>query len=92
VEKKQIWFVNALGETLFFIEDGGEIEIDLDDGKTLRCACRYIDEYHAWIGDHVYHIREFAGMMEQNVRAYRPAKKKKNDTICRRGCGISEEN
>jgi hypothetical protein len=78
LEKKQIRFVNALGETLFFIEDNGEIEIDTGCG-TLRCVCRYIDDCHAWIGDHVYHIREFAEMMEQNVRTYRPVKRKENN-------------
>jgi hypothetical protein len=78
VEKKQIRFINALGETLFFIEDDGEIEIDIGGGETLRCTCRYIDDCHACIGDRVYHIREFAGMMERNVRAYRPARKKEN--------------
>jgi hypothetical protein len=76
MEKKQIRFINALGETLFLIEDGGEIEIDSGGGEALRYVCRYIDDYHAWIGDHVYHIREFAEMMEQHIRVYRPAKRR----------------
>jgi hypothetical protein len=79
LEKKQIRFVNALGETLFLIEDNGEIEIDISGGGTLHYACRYIDDCHAWIGGRVYHIREFAEMMERNVRAYRPARKKENN-------------
>jgi hypothetical protein len=75
MEKPQIRFINTLYETLFFIEDGGEIEIDIGGGETQRLVCRYIDEYHAWIGDRVYHIREFAELMERNIRTYRPAKK-----------------
>lgn len=73
MEKPHIRFINTLYETLFFVEDGGEIEVD---GEWKRYVCRYIDGYHAWIGNRVYHICEFAEMMERNVRSYRPAKPK----------------
>lgn len=75
MEKPHIRFINTLYETLFFIENGDDIEIDID-GEWKRYACRFIDDYHAWIGDRVYHLREFAEMMERNIRSYRPAKKK----------------
>jgi hypothetical protein len=77
MEKPQIQFINTLYETLFFIEDGDEIEIDIDGG-TISYTCRYIDECHAQIGGRVYHIREFAEMMERNARTYRPVKCKED--------------
>jgi hypothetical protein len=76
MEKPRIRFINTLYETLFFIEDGGEIEIDIGGGEAKRNVCRYIDEYHEWIGEHIYHIYEFAEMMERNIRTCRPAKTK----------------
>jgi hypothetical protein len=76
MEKKQIRFINALDETLFFIEDGGEIEIDTGGGEAHRFVCRYIDDYHAWVGEQVYHIREFAEMLERNICGCRPAKRR----------------
>jgi hypothetical protein len=72
MNKPKIRFINPLGQTLFYVNDGGEIEIDIDGGGTQRHTCRYIDDYHAWIGSRVYHIREFAEMMERNNRTYRP--------------------
>jgi hypothetical protein len=42
----------------------------------FRFVCRYIDACHARIGNRIYHIREFAGMMERNSRVYRPVKKR----------------
>jgi hypothetical protein len=75
MENPHIRFINALYETLFFVEDGGEIEVDID-GEWKRYVCRYIDEYHTWIGDRVYHIYEFAEIMERNIRTYRPATNK----------------
>jgi hypothetical protein len=78
MKKPQIQFINSLYETLFFIEDGDEVEVDIDGGK-IYYTCRYIDECHAQIGGRVYHIREFAEMMERNLRTYRPAKNKEDD-------------
>jgi hypothetical protein len=72
VEKPKIRFINTRCETLFFVEDGGEIEIGIDGGEMFRFACRYIDDYHARIGNWIYHIREFAETMERNNHTSRP--------------------
>jgi hypothetical protein len=69
--KKRIRFINSGYETLFFIDDGGEIEIRID-GTWQKATCRYIDEYHTKIGPHVYHICEFAERMERCGQPYRP--------------------
>lgn len=75
MEKLRIRFVNSLGETLFHIEDGGKIEIG-GGAETGHFTCWYIDDYHAKIGGHVYHIQEFAEMMERNIRTYKPVKER----------------
>ena len=74
MDKPQIRFIDTHYKTLFFIEDGGEIEIDMDN-DTKRYPCHYLDETHTSIGGRVYHIMEFAEFMERNNRAYRPAAK-----------------
>ncbi|MEG1061676.1 MAG: hypothetical protein RSE43_09035, partial [Oscillospiraceae bacterium] len=55
---------------LFRIEDGGEITITLDTGEKLERTCRYIDETHAEIGNSLYHICQFAEIMERNGSRY----------------------
>ena len=75
MKKPKILFIDTRYKPLFSIEDGEEIEIDIDS-EPMRCACQYLDETHARIGGRVYHIMEFAEFMEQNNRAYRPVNKK----------------
>lgn len=72
--RKRIRFINSEYETLFFIDDGGEIEIRID-GVWQKAGCRYIDEYHAEIGRNVYHICEFAEKREQFGQPCRPVSK-----------------
>jgi hypothetical protein len=79
VEKPKIRFINTRYETLFVIEDGGEIEIGIDGGEMSRFVCKYIDDCHTRIGNWIYHIREFAETMKRNNRAYRPVENKKDN-------------
>ena len=74
VNKPHIRFINTLYQTLFFIEDGEEIEIGVS-GEAKRYTCRFIDEHHTRIGEQVYHIREFAEFMEFHVLTCKPAQK-----------------
>jgi len=72
-ENNQIRFIDSHYNTLFFIDDGGEVEVEnKSTGIMERFVCRYLDETHAWIGKRVYHICEFAEAMERYYRAYRP--------------------
>jgi hypothetical protein len=73
--KKRIRFINSEYETLFFVDDGGEIEIRID-GIRERAKCRYIDEHHAEIGRIVYHICEFAEKRERFGQPCRPVSKR----------------
>jgi hypothetical protein len=72
MEKQKIRFINSVNETLFYVDDGDDVELEVN-GEWLRFKCRYIDETHAYIGDRVYHIAEFAQSREQLVQRYRPA-------------------
>ena len=74
MNKQQIRFVDSRNKTLFFFDDGGEIEIG-EESPAMSFTCHYIDEHHTRIGDHVYHIAQFAQMMEYYNRSYRPAQK-----------------
>ena len=69
-----ICFIDSSYKDLFRIEDGGKITITLDTGEKLERTCRYIDEVHAEIGNSLYHICQFAEIMERNGSTYAPEK------------------
>lgn len=70
-----ICFIDSSYNELFRIFDGGQICITEIDGTKIYRSCRYIDDYHTEIGDTVYHICEFAELMERNGSTYKPAPK-----------------
>ena len=69
-EKKRIRFIDSHYHTLFSIADGDSIEIVYPDGKREERVCTYIDEYHTQVGARVFHICEFAEIMEANGKPY----------------------
>lgn len=72
--EKGIRFIDSRYKELFKIADGEKIVItDPYSGKEER-TCRYIDEYHTEIGNHLYHICQFAEIMERNGAVYEPVK------------------
>lgn len=73
--EKGIRFIDSRYNELFKIADGEKIVItDPFSGKEER-TCRYIDEYHTEIGGHLYHICQFAELMERNGATYAPMNK-----------------
>jgi hypothetical protein len=72
METQKICFIDSNYNTLFSINDGEEIELEREDGTVVRRKCRYIDECHFDTGNFLYHICQFAEMMEQNGTRYRP--------------------
>ena len=62
--RRGIRFIDPSYNELFRIPDGGKVKITYPDGKAVTRAVRYIDEYHAEIGNGLYHICEFAESME----------------------------
>jgi hypothetical protein len=82
METKRIRFVDSVNTTLFFVEDGGEIELEVG-ADWIRCTCRYIDEYHFDLDGRVYHIAEFAQLRERLVQRYRPIKSETHkEVVC----------
>ncbi|HHZ07051.1 MAG TPA: hypothetical protein GX401_09810 [Clostridiales bacterium] len=69
-----IRFIDSHYKDLFRVEDGGKIIITLDTDEKLERTCRYIDETHAEVGRELYHICQFAEIMEHNGNKYAPEK------------------
>lgn len=71
-----IRFITPDYKELFRIPDGGSIRITREDGSEDTYTCRYIDDFHVEIGDgrdSLYHICQFAEVMEQNGATISPA-------------------
>lgn len=59
-QEKQIRFIDSHYNLKFYISDGGKIRITFRDGHTADRVCKYIDDYHLYVGNCCYHICEFA--------------------------------
>lgn len=71
---KDIRFIDSHYKDLFRLPDGGSIRITYADGESAVRKCTYIDEYHTMIGNNVFHICQFAELMERNGSTYQPEK------------------
>ena len=64
-----IRFISPMYEELFRIADGDQIRIICDNGENKDRTVRYIDDYHieleAGFSSNIYHICEFAEMIER---------------------------
>ena len=70
--ERGIRFIDPHYQEQFRIADGEKISIKLGDGKTMERTCRYIDDYHLYVGNCCYHICEFAEKMELNGSKVEP--------------------
>lgn len=70
--RKDIRFIDSHYKELFRLPDGEQIRITDENGKTEDRICRYIDEYHTAVGSNLYHICEFAELMEHRHKHYAP--------------------
>lgn len=64
--EKGIRFITPDYKELFRIPDGDKIRILQSGGTHADYTCRYIDECHLEVGNGLYHICQFAEMMERN--------------------------
>ena len=69
--KDDIRFIDSSYTELFRIPDGGKIEVEYPD-RTFSARCKYIDDYHAYIGNEVYHMCQFAEILERGGGVCRP--------------------
>ena len=68
----EIRFIDSHYNELFRIKDGESITVKFSDGSMSDRKCTYIDDYHTKIGYNVFHICEFAELMERGKTTYRP--------------------
>lgn len=69
--KNDIRFINSHYDELFRIPDGGAIQIQYPEETVIK-NCFYHDDYHTQVGQSMYHICEFAEIMERRGAIYSP--------------------
>ena len=68
METKDLRFIDSKYNELFRIKDGESVTVTFSDGSMSDRQCTYIDDYHTKIGYNVFHICEFAELMERGGR------------------------
>ena len=74
-----IRFIDSRYKELFRIPDGGTIQVDYPD-RHYAAKCCYIDDYHTQVGNNVYHICQFAEILERGGGTCRPEPELDRDT------------
>lgn len=64
-------FIDSGYNEQFRLPNGGGIEVEYPD-RTFSAPCEYIDDYHAYIGTEVYHMCQFAEVLERGGGVCRP--------------------
>ena len=70
--EKGIRFITPHYKEKFRIADGDKVRIRRFDGRDFERVCRYIDDCHVEIGNELYHICQFAEIMERNGNSVIP--------------------
>lgn len=70
---RRIRFIDSKYHELFHIADGDSIVVTYADGEKSEYVCQYLDDYHTKIGNSLYHICQFAELMEKCGATYAPA-------------------
>lgn len=68
---KKIRFINSKYDELFKIHDGGVVEVTFPD-RQFSVKCEYVDDYHMKLGYNIFHICQFAEMLERGGGSCRP--------------------
>ncbi len=77
--RQGIRFIDPHYKELFRIPDGGKIVITEPDGKQRERICRFVEEYHTEVGSSLYHICEFAEIMQRCGNSYGPVREKSRE-------------
>ena len=70
--ERGIRFITPHYKEKFKIQDGDKVRVKRFDGAVFDKVCRYIDECHVEIGNELYHICQFAEIMERNGNSVIP--------------------
>lgn len=71
-EPKLIRFIDSNYTNLFFLPDGANIRLTYTNGERRILPCKHMDEYHLKAGNEVFHICQFAELMERNGTQCQP--------------------
>lgn len=71
-EGKMIRFIDSEYNDLFYLRDGENARLIHSDGGQVILPCKFVDECHTQVGNYIYHICEFAEMMERAGTSYLP--------------------
>ena len=77
-----IRLINSYYDDLHRVPDGGVIQVDYPDGRRFTSRLEYLDDYHFDMGGlgNVFHICQFAEVMERNEASYYPEIQTQDDT------------
>lgn len=81
-QEKMIRFIDSKYQTLFYVPDGGNVVLTYSDGEKAVRPCKFLDEYHTQVGHNVFHICQFAEIMERNGTSYVPEKPMPLPKLC----------
>ena len=70
--EKGIRFITPNYKEKFRIQDGDQVRVMRFNGQVFDRVCRYIDDCHVEIGTELYHICQFAELMERNGNSVIP--------------------
>ena len=68
---KNIGFIDSQYNDLFRIPDGGTIQVDYPD-RSFAARCEYVDDYHLRVANELFHICQFAEILERGGGSCRP--------------------
>lgn len=71
-EKDRICFIDSKAKELFWIFDGGSIQLTAGNGEHQSCICHYEDKEHVRINGQLWQMQEFARQMEERGIVYTP--------------------
>ncbi len=77
--RQGIRFIDPHYKELFRIPDGGKIVITEPGGEQRERTCRFVEEYHTEVGSSLYHICEFAEIMQRCGNSYGPVREKSRE-------------
>lgn len=76
---REVRFIDTKYNKYFSVPDGANIILTNFEGEKRILSCEYIDDYHAQVGNAVYHICQFAEVMEAAGAIYRPEYSRSGD-------------
>ena len=80
-DQKQISFVDTNNQELFWIEDGGCIELFNENGDRQTCLCHYLDRRHASIDGKRWVLLTFARWMKKRGITYIPSTQQRREGV-----------